>query len=144
MSHNTFEFGSRWLKADFHLHTRADEEFDYRGEDNDYLNDYVHGLRNAGIGLGVIANHNKFDREEFKALRKKAKKFGIGLLPGIELSVKDGQSGVHTIVVFSEKWYANREQTNHVQSFLNLTFAGVANFEDENTHSTTSLKRCAN
>ncbi|MDE0309196.1 MAG: hypothetical protein OXI60_05120 [Acidiferrobacterales bacterium] len=135
MSDKVFEFGSRWLKVDFHLHTRADKEFDYTGEDNDYLNQYVHALDSAGVGLGVIANHNKFDRDEFKALRKKARKSGIGLLPAIELSVKDGQSGLHTLVVFSDEWYANKEQTNHIQSFLNLTFAGVANFEDENTHS---------
>lgn len=135
MSHNDFEFGSCWLKADFHLHTRADKEFNYSGEDNDYLNQYVHALKSAGVGLGVIANHNKFDRDEFKALRKKARKSGIGLLPGIELSVKDGQSGVHTLVVFSDEWYMNKEQTNHIQSFLSLMFAGVVNFEDENTHS---------
>lgn len=135
MSHNIFESGSRWLKADFHLHTGADKEFDYTGEDNDFLNEYVNALGNAGIGLGVIANHNKFARDEFKALRRRARKFGIDLLPGIELSVKDGQSGVHTLVVFSDEWYVNKEQTNYIQSFLNLTFAGVANFEYENTHS---------
>ena len=135
MSRSFFEFGSRWLKADFHLHTRADKEFNYTGKDNDFLNQYVHALGNAGVGLGVIANHNKFDRDEFKALRKKARRSGIGLLPGIELSVKDGQSGVHTLVVFSDEWYMNKEHTNHIQSFLNLTFAGVSNFEDENTHS---------
>ncbi|MBF4332622.1 histidinol-phosphatase, partial [Vibrio anguillarum] len=127
-----FEYGSRWLKADFHLHTRADKEFTYSGEDNDFANQYVASLANAGIGLGVITNHNKFDADEFKALRKKAKKSGIGLLPGIELSIKDGQAGVHTLVVFSDEWFNNKEQTNHIQTFLSLTFAGIANFEDEN------------
>ena len=135
MSINVFKHGSRWLKADFHLHTRADKEFSYTGEDNDYLNQYVQALDDADIGLGVITNHNKFDMSEFKALRKKARKSGIGLLPGIELSVKDGQSGVHTLVVFSDEWFSNKEQANHIQSFLNLTFAGVANFEDENARS---------
>lgn len=135
MSGNIFEFGSRWLKADFHLHTRADNEFTYSGEDNEYLNQYVCGLSDAGIGLGVITNHNKFDLKEFKALRKKAKKSGIGLLPGVELSIKDGQAGVHTLVVFSDGWFNNKDQTNHIQSFLTLTFAGIANFEDENARS---------
>ncbi|NRB41646.1 MAG: histidinol-phosphatase [Pseudomonadales bacterium] len=135
MSHNAFEYGSRWLKADFHLHTRADKEFEYNGEDNDYLNQYVQALSSAGIDLGLISNHNKFDVEEFKALRKKAKKSGIGLLPGIELSIKDGQSGVHTLVVFSDEWFNNKEQSNHIQSFLSLTFANVVNFEDENARS---------
>ncbi|MDP2128990.1 MAG: histidinol-phosphatase [Pseudohongiella sp.] len=135
MIDTVFEYGSRWLKADFHLHTRADKEFTYISEENDYLAQYVVALNKAGIGLGVITNHNKFDIDEFKALRKKARKSGIGLLPGVELSIKDGQAGVHTLVVFSEEWFNNKEQTNHIQSFLSLTFAGVANFEDENARS---------
>ncbi len=135
MSDEIFEYGSRWLKADFHLHTRADKEFNYSGDENDYLNHYVAALVNASIGLGVITNHNKFDLDEFKALRKKAKKTGIGLLPGLELSIKDGLAGVHTLVVFSDEWFNNKEQTNHIQSFLSLTFAGIANFEDENARS---------
>ncbi|TLE15434.1 TrlF family AAA-like ATPase [Vibrio cholerae] len=135
MSESVFEYGSRWLKADFHLHTRADKEFTYSGEDNDFANQYVAALANAGIGLGVITNHNKFDVDEFKALRKKAKKSGIGLLPGIELSIKDGQAGVHTLVVFSDEWINNKENENYIQSFLSVTFAGQANFEQENARS---------
>jgi predicted metal-dependent phosphoesterase TrpH/ABC-type cobalamin/Fe3+-siderophores transport system ATPase subunit len=135
MTETLFKYGSLWLKADFHLHTRADKEFSFDGPDNDYLNQYVAGLRDASIGLGVITNHNKFDLDEFKHLRKKASKSGIGLLPGLELSIKDGQNGVHTLVVFSEDWFNNKENTNHIQSFLSLTFAGIANFEDENARS---------
>ncbi len=135
MSESVFEYGSRWLKADFHLHTRADKEFTYSGEENDYANQYVMALAHAGIGLGVITNHNKFDADEFRALRKEAQKSGIGLLPGIELSIKDGKAGVHTLVVFSDEWFNNKEQTNHIQTFLSLTFAGIANFEDENARS---------
>ena len=139
MDFEVFDYGSQWLKVDFHLHTRADKEFKYTGENNEYLNQYVRSLGNADIGLGVITNHNKFDLDEFKALRKKAKKFGVGLLPGIELSVKDGQAGVHTLVVFSDEWFNNKEQINHIQSFLGLTFAGIANFEDENARSNHDL-----
>lgn len=135
MIDDIFEYGSRWLKADFHLHTCADKEFTYSGEKNDYLNQYVAALGNAGIGLGVITNHNKFDLDEFKALRKKARKSGIGLLPGVELSIKDGQAGVHTLVVFSDEWINNRENENYIQSFLGVTFAGQANFEQENARS---------
>ena len=90
----------------------------------------------AGIGIGVITNHNKFDLDEFKALRKKAKKSGVGLLPGVELSVNDGQSGVHTLVVFSDDWIYNKPGTNYIQRFLNLTFAGIDHYEHENARST--------
>lgn len=135
MSEAVFEFGSRWLKADFHLHTRADKEFNYSGKENDYANQYVAALASADIGLGIITNHNKFDLSEFKALRKKAKKSGIGLLPGVELSIKDGQAGVHTLVLFSDEWINNKESENYIQSFLSVTFAGQANFEQENARS---------
>ncbi|STT07029.1 Type I restriction and modification enzyme -subunit R C terminal [Klebsiella pneumoniae] len=47
---------------------------------------YVDALEKAGIHLAVITNHNKFDFEEFKALRKTAQKKDIALLPGVELS----------------------------------------------------------
>ena len=135
MSESVFEYGCRWLKADFHLHTHADKEFAYSGEENDYAKQYIAALANAGISLGVITNHNKFGLKEFKALRKKAKQSDIALLPGIELSIKDGKAGVHTLVVFSDEWFNNKEQTNHIQEFLCLTFAGIANFEDENARS---------
>lgn len=116
MSNEVFSCGSRWLKADFHLHTRADKEFTYQGEENSYANDYVAALVSAGIQLGIITNHNKFDLQEFKCLRKKAHKAGVGLLPGVELSIKDGQDGVHTLVVFSDEWICNKEQANYTIS----------------------------
>lgn len=90
-----FANGSTWLRADFHLHTKTDKEFTYSGDENSFVAAYIDGLKKAGIGLGVICNHNKFNADEFKALRKKAKKEGIGLLPGTELSVNDGANGVH-------------------------------------------------
>lgn len=90
MTESVSENGSRWFKVDFHLHTRTDKEFTYEGESDRFIGDYVEALKKAYIGLGVISNHNKFEVDEFKALRKKTKKSGIGLLPGVELSIKDG------------------------------------------------------
>lgn len=139
MTHNPFSNGSRWLKADFHLHTCADKEFSYSGEDNSFVREYVEALQDAGVGLGVITNHNKFDHGEFKALRKRARKCGIGLLPGIELSVKDGAAGVHTLVVFSDEWITGNETNNAIRSFLGVTFAGRADFENDNARSNHGL-----
>ncbi|MEF1253453.1 TrlF family AAA-like ATPase [Vibrio sp. M260112] len=138
--HSRFSHGSEWVRADFHLHTRADKEFKYSGSENDYINSYIAGLEQAGIGLGVISNHNKFSLDEFKQIRKKARKKEIGLLPGVELSVKDGQAGIHTLVIFSDEWIINKENENYIQSFLNVTFAGQANFEQENARSNHDLK----
>ncbi|MBK1700281.1 TrlF family AAA-like ATPase [Thiococcus pfennigii] len=134
-----FEEGAQWVRADFHLHTRADREFKYAGDDDFYNSNYVEVLERAGIRLGVIANHNKFELDEFKALRKTAGKKGIALLPGVELSVDDGENGIHTLVVFSDDWLADGH--DHINPFLSVAFAGKipAHYEQENGRSSLSL-----
>lgn len=134
-----FEHGSRWLRADFHLHTQSDREFKDTGNENDFAVRYVAALKQADIRIGVIANHNKFERDEFLALRKAAFKDNIYLMPGIELSVKDGSNGIHTLVVFHEDWVPNQEQEDYINSFLNVTFAGQPNFDNTNARSNHDL-----
>ncbi|MEK7762712.1 MAG: TrlF family AAA-like ATPase [Nitrospirota bacterium] len=136
---NFFAHGSRWVRADFHLHTRRDREFKDTGTEQDFAARYVAALKQADIRVGVITNHNKFDREEFKAIRKAAKKENIYLLPGVELSVKDGRNGIHTLVVFHEDWVDNRESADHVNSFLGLTFAGQTGYDNSNARSNHDL-----
>ncbi len=133
-----FTQGSQWIRADFHLHTRADREFKFTGDDNFYNSNYVDALENAGIRLGVITNHNKFDFDGFKALRKTAQKKGIALLPGVELSVSDGANGIHTLVVFSDEWI---DEHNHINPFLTSAFEGKtpAQYEQENGRTSWSL-----
>jgi hypothetical protein len=53
-----FKNGSVWLKADFHLHTKADKEFVYKGEENDFVKSYLMKLKENEINIGVITNHN--------------------------------------------------------------------------------------
>ena len=138
-NNSSFLNGSVWLRADFHLHTKADKEFQYTDEDNQFVPKYIQALKKAGIQVAVITNHNKFDLNEFKALHKAGRKEEILVLPGVELSVKDGKSGVHTLVVFESDWITNQENTNHIQSFLTATFAGQSNFENENARSNHDL-----
>ncbi len=134
-----FAQGAQWVRADFHLHTRADREFKYTGDGNFYNSNYVDALEKSGIRLGVITNHNKFDFDEFKALRKTAQKKGIELLPGVELSVDDGENGIHTLVVFSDEWLADGH--DHINPFLSVAFVGKipAQYEQENGRSSLSL-----
>lgn len=133
-----FAQGAQWVRADFHLHTRADREFKYEGDDSFYNSSYVDALQTAGIRLGVITNHNKFDYAEFKALRKTAEKKNIMLLPGVELSVNDGAKGIHTLVVFSNDWINGH---NYINPFLTSAFEGKApaEYERENGRTTWSL-----
>jgi len=121
-SMSVFKNGSVWLKADFHLHTRAAKEFKYEGDENSFAASYVDQLKSTDIGIGVITNHNKFDKAEFNALRKQAAKNNIGLFPGIEFSLKEG---IHILIVFSDKWYKGHE--NNIQDFLNNAFYGITN-----------------
>ena len=54
-----FENGATWLRADFHLHTKADKEFLYNGVENDFGRLYVEQLKAQNIGVGVITNLTK-------------------------------------------------------------------------------------
>lgn len=130
---NIFENGATWLRGDFHLHTKADNEFDKNGfNENDFCRLYIEKLKEQNINVGVITNHNKFDKAEFVALRKKALKEGIGLFSGVELSVNDGANGIHCLLIFDfEKWCVNGE--DFINQFLAAAFEGIANRENENT-----------
>ena len=78
---NFFAHGGRWVRADFHLHTRRDKEFKDGGPEQEFAARYVAALKQADIRVGVITNHNKFDRDEFRALRKEAKQEDIFSCP---------------------------------------------------------------
>jgi predicted ATPase len=134
-----FAHGSTWVRANFHMHTRADKEFTYTDDNDQFVAKYVEALAKADIRVAVITNHNKFDLAEFKAIRKAARKRDVFVMAGVELSVKDGKKGIHTLVVFNDDWFDNIAQTNHIQNFLGLTFAGQDNFENENGQSNHDL-----
>lgn len=134
-----FECGMEYIRSDFHLHTHKDKEFKYAGEQNSFVKDYVAALKQAGINLGVITNHNKFDKEEYVAIRKAAKKENIFILPGVELTVKEGANGIHTLIVFNpDEWLV--DGNNHTQTFLTSAFATIPNPENGNTKCIYDLK----
>ena len=75
-------------------------------------------MKQVGIGLRVITNHNKFDRDEYKALKREANKEGICILPGVELSVNDGANGIHTLIVFDpDEWLVNSSEVDEFKKF---------------------------
>lgn len=134
-----FENGLQYVRADFHLHTCKDKEFVYSGEQNSFVNDYVSKLKLANINVGIITNHNKFDKDEYNAIRKAAKKQDIFILPGVELTIKEGANGIHTLIVFNpEEWLESGN--NHIQTFLTAAFATIPNPENQNTKSVYDLK----
>jgi len=122
-----FDNGAAWVKADFHLHTRADHEFAYEDQDRLYLTSYVQALAAAGLHVGVVSNHNKFAFQEFMQARSMARKKDVFLLPGVELSVNNGPDGTHVIVVFPDSWLTGN--LDLVSPFLSELFPGET--EDE-------------
>lgn len=112
--------GAKWIRADFHLHTKSDVEFIYNDEENHFVKNYISKLKEQNIQVGVITNHNKFDFEQYKILRKKAKKEDIYLLPGIELNIDDGQKGIHTLITFDpDMWLRN--DMDYINKFIDKT-----------------------
>lgn len=127
-----FENGSEVVLVDFHLHTHKDKEFKYTGEENSFIGDYTEMLAAKQIRLGIITNHNKFDFGEYRALRSASRKKGTLILPGVELSVKEGANGLHTLIVFNpDEWL--KDGIDDINSFLDTVFAGIANRESANT-----------
>lgn len=123
---NIFENGATWLRGDFHLHTKTDSEFDRSGftDDGDFYVKYIQKLKEQDIRLGVITNHNKFDKAEFVALKKNAKTEGIGLFAGVEFSLREG---IHILIVFDDKWYQG--DSNDITKFLDNAFYGIKNYD---------------
>ena len=131
VSESMFENGLQYVRADFHLHTYKDKEFVYSGKQNSFVSDYVSALKKSNINIGIITNHNKFDKDEYNAIRKAAKKQDIFILPGVELTIKEGANGIHTLIVFNpEELFENGN--NHIQTFLTAAFATIPNPENRN------------
>lgn len=136
-----FENGAEVIRFDCHLHTKADKEFKYNGEENQFVNNYVEKLEEAGIGVGILTNHNKFDEGEYKAIKRNARRKDILILPGVELSMKEGKGAVHVLVVFNpDEWLKNG--TNYIQKVLDTLFLNVDNPESENTHCKKDVMTC--
>ncbi|MBX2926262.1 MAG: AAA family ATPase [Saprospiraceae bacterium] len=116
-----FRHGSRWVRADFHLHTATADEFNKRElVQGSYVQDFVSRLFEQGIQLAVVTNHNKFDKEEFVALKAEAAPKDIRLLAGVEFSAKDGQRGIHLLIVFDDSWYEG--ELDEINIFLTRAF----------------------
>lgn len=139
---NIFKNGATWLRADFHLHTKADSEFDRSGfaDEGDFYVKYVQKLKEQEIRLGIITNHNKFDKAEFVALKKNANREGIGLFAGVEFSLNEG---IHILIVFDDKWYQG--ESDDISKFLENAFYGIKNYDKPHyPNSNFSLKETVN
>ena len=81
-------------KIDLHIHTQSCKQGDGKKREIS-PEDFVEKMRENSVEICAITNHNKFDKDEYNGIRALAKKDGIFLLPGLELSVKEGANGIH-------------------------------------------------
>lgn len=143
---DVFASGSQWLRADFHLHTRADRTFtkdiawQETGKEGLFNEQYVAQLKAQKIQIGAITNHNYFDTNEYRPLAKAAKRAGIFLLPGIELSINDGGNGIHALILFDPSTWLSAEM-NFIESFLTVAFENVPNQHLEDTRCKFNLQQ---
>jgi len=149
-----FPRGAEWVAVDFHLHTLKDLgasrkplRDEYRGEDenghpkaNSFPRDWIGRLKEEQIRVAVMTNHNRFDRDEYRTLRQLGAKEGILVLPGVELGVKDGGGGIHTLIVFNpDGWVLNPDNDDRINRFLAAQFPGPP---DEGTRTKDDFCRC--
>ena len=154
INHKQFPRGAEWVQADFHLHTLSDPgasrrpfRDDYRGENelghnkaNGFPKDWIGRLKEEQIRVAVVTNHNHFDRDEYKTLRQMGAKTGILVLPGVELGMKDGGGGIHTLVVFNpDGWVDNPEHDDRINRFLSAQFQSPP---DEGTRTKDDFCHC--
>ena len=73
--------------------------------------------------MAVVTNHNHFDRDEYTTLRRLGAKEGILVLPGVELGIKNGGGGIHTLIAFNpDGWEENPEPDDRISRFLSAQF----------------------
>lgn len=149
-----FPRGAEWVRVDFHLHTLKDpgasrkpfrDEYSGVNEDghekaNSFPKDWIDRLKKEQIRVAVVTNHNHFDRNEYKTLRQLGAKEGILVLPGVELGMKDGGGGIHTLVVFNpDGWVDNAENDDRINRFLSSQFQSPP---DEGTRTKDDFCHC--
>lgn len=100
--------GAQWLKTDLHLHSpgvhtfRLPDGSDVASESGRAViaDRYVRRLVAAGIQVGAVTDYQGVRPEWFGILRERAQEQGIVLLPGAEMSVREGAgSGLHLLLV---------------------------------------------
>ncbi len=102
--------GSVWLKWDLHAHTPLDHEWldkpdlSTEKKKRDFAKKYVESALRKDLSVIAITDHNFCDEFEnllIPYIHKEASKEGITILPGFELTIKEGK-GVHILTIFPE------------------------------------------
>lgn len=146
MSHATSQtqFGSKWWKIDFHVHTPASGDYGHGNQSvctSTTPDDILQAAMSKKLDAIVVTDHNSNDwidrlQQANKTLQAKADRPSwyrdLVIFPGVEISVSGGQDRTHVLAVFDPSVSGN-------------TIAGllgrcgiVSNYGDEQTTTTLS------
>jgi hypothetical protein len=111
---------STGLKVDFHIHSYASK---HRESDDcvdlstiDNLNKLIEQLNNRKINMCSISDHDNFDMEIYKKLKKEEKKGSIKkVFPAVEFSVVYEKKVLHIITIFDD---SDEEKISKIHSYL--------------------------
>jgi chromosome segregation protein len=97
--------GATWHRLDLHLHSPTVPAFvlpkGTKREDGRGLADaYVEQLAAQGISVAAITDYNGVNIEWFEVTAAMATNRGITLLPGAEMTFKEGKYGLHILAIF--------------------------------------------
>ena len=101
----TIDRGATWHRLDLHLHSPHVLAFvppkGTKREDGKALADaYVEQLAAQGVSVAAITDYNAVNIEWFEVTAAKATNRGITLLPGVEMTFRQGKSGLHILAIF--------------------------------------------
>lgn len=112
MKHNNYPEGSQWLRWDLHTHTPLDHEWGNKPNNDkeevkkQFARDYIAFAKAQELSVIAITDHNFCDNIEdlyIPYIQEEAKKENITILPGFEITAKDG-SGIHLLIIFREEF----------------------------------------
>jgi hypothetical protein len=106
-----FTKGSLWRKCDLHVHTPLDHEWINKPDistparKSEFAKNFVDFAICEGLELIAVTDHNFCNHPNdliLPDILNEAEGKPITILPGFELTVKDG-SGIHVLIIFREK-----------------------------------------
>jgi DNA repair ATPase RecN len=101
----TIGLGATWHRLDLHLHSPNVLAFvppkgTKREEGKALADAYVEQLAAQGVSVAAITDYNGVNIEWFEVTAAKATNRGMTLLPGVEITFRQGKSGLHILAIF--------------------------------------------
>ncbi len=101
--------GARWVRVDLHLHSPGAFSFTFpsgldASQRDQVVAQYVRQLKQQGIEIAAITDYQQIRTHWFEPIREAARKEGIYVYPGVELSFgagTGGKYGLHVLAIFS-------------------------------------------